>query len=69
MRSKPFSDITEIIVFSERLISVSRDKDNGLDSDLYSFLTKLWICCIIFEQDNGPEEALQAALMWRSHGS
>ncbi len=48
------------MLFSELLISVRRDRDNGLDIDLDCFLNRI---LYRFKQYDDPEETFQAALM------
>ena len=65
MREVEFPNTTEKIFFSELLVSVRRDKENGLDIDLDRFLSQI---VDVFKQDDAPNDTLQAALN-AAHGS
>jgi hypothetical protein len=62
MMNTEFPNTAEKIfqVFSELLITVCRDRDNGLDIDLDCFLDQI---VDVFKHHDGPKETLQAALM------
>jgi hypothetical protein len=60
MREVEFPNTTEKVYFSEWLVSVRRDKENGLDVDLDCFLSQI---VDVFKQDDTPNDTLQAALM------
>jgi hypothetical protein len=60
MKEVEFPNITEKIIFSELLVAVRRDQENGNDIDLDQFLNQI---VDVFKQDDSPDETLQAALM------
>jgi hypothetical protein len=60
MRNTDFPNTTENFFFSEFLITVRRDRDNGLDIDLDCFLGQI---VNVLKQDDGPEETLH---LWAS---
>ena len=60
MREVEFPNTTEKIYISEQLVSVRRDKENGLDIDLDCFLSQI---VDVFKQDDAPNDTLQAGLM------
>ncbi len=60
MRNTEFPNTTEKMFFSELLITICRDRDNGLDIDLDCFLDQI---IDVFKQDDSHKDTLQAALM------
>ena len=60
MREVEFPNTTEKIYFSELLVSISRDQENGLDIDHYCFISQI---VDVFKEDDAPDDTLQAALM------
>jgi hypothetical protein len=60
LREVEFPNTTEKIFFSELLVSVCRDKENGNDIDLDRFLSQI---VDVFKQDDPPNDTLQAVLM------